>query len=133
LRRSVRQHGVDVVDRDAGAGAAIARRHDVEVLLHGQVGEDPAPLGQQPQAAREAVADGALVDPLAGQPDLPFARRQQAQNGLQRGRLAGAVVAEEGEDLPGVEREGHVVDHRAIAVARDQMLDLEQHQIAPPK
>ena len=34
---------------------------------------------------------------------------------------------------PGIEREGHVVDHRAIAVTRDEILHLQQHQIAPPK
>ena len=54
---------------------------------------------------------------LAGEPDLAGVGRDRAAERLDQRRLAGAVVADDGEDLVGIEVEVGVVERDDAAVA----------------
>ena len=68
-----------------------------------------------PAAAR--VERRAEVHRLAVEPDLALVRVQGARERLDQRRLAGAVVADDGEDLARVELEVGAVDGGHVAVA----------------
>ena len=77
----------------------------------------------QAGAHRLARAGGGHV--LAGEAHLPGAR-QQAGHGAQQGGLAGAVGAEQRDDLAGADRELDVAQHDDLAVAGRQAAHLQQ-------
>jgi hypothetical protein len=78
-------------------------------------GDDPTP-----QALAGALVEAVHVTPLhehlAGDPGSHG--RMEAENRAEGDALAGARFAEEGEDLPGFEREGHVVHRTHDTVTR---------------
>jgi hypothetical protein len=89
-----------------------------QVVHHGQAGEDPASFRHVRDAQFDDRLRGQAIDPLAGELDAPALRMQEARDGPQRGRLAGAVGAEDDPDLarkdferrPGHGRHGAVGD-----------------------
>jgi hypothetical protein len=60
------------------------------------------------------------VQRLAVQLDLAFVGRDGAADRLDQRRLAGAVVADDGEDFAGIEVEIGVIERGDAAVALDQ-------------
>ena len=84
-------------------------RHEVrahlEILEHGQVREDAAPLGRHRDAARDERVRGHAGDVLAVEHRRgPLCGVEQAGDRAQRRRLAGAVGADQRDDLAGVDR-----------------------------
>src|SRR5207248_2090729 len=70
-----------------------------EVLLDGELREEVAPLGEMGDAVAHHLRRAELVDSLAVESDLTRVGMDQAADGAQRGRLAGAVGAEQGDHL----------------------------------
>ena len=79
-------------------------RAHFEILEHGQVGEDAAPFGRHRDAARHELVSGQPGDVLALEADAPAPRREQPGDGAQRRGLAGAVGADQRDDLAGLDR-----------------------------
>jgi hypothetical protein len=108
----------------------------VEVLLDGEVGEHPALLGDERDAVHRNVLGVTPRDALAVEPDLTRAhlRRHRARDGAQRRRLAGAVPAQEGADLPLIDRQRQLPEDVALVVVGVDGVDLEQaHSSTPPR
>ncbi len=92
-----------------------------EVLVHGQVLEHAAPFHHLEDAPADDVLRIHLLDAHAVQldgavGDFALLRAQEARDGFERGALARAVGAEQGDDLPlrhlereALEDEDHVV------------------------
>ena len=94
-----------------------------QVLLHGQRGEDLPPLGH--------LADAQIADAMAGQPgDVPAAkgdaaraRRLDAGDGADQARLAGAVGADDGDELALLRLERDAVQRLRVAVVQIEPFD----------
>src|SRR3954470_8720021 len=106
------QHGAERGKKDeellhSPGRCADARRlaSDFEVLGHREVGEDAPVLGHVAEPEPGNLVRRAPVDARALEADLARARLDEAHQRLERGRLAGAVAAEEGHDLASVDRE----------------------------
>jgi hypothetical protein len=72
---------------------------------------------------------GAVVqvgDRHAEEVDLAAQHRDETEQALDERRLARAVGAEQGHHLTGGQREGHVVDDDAIAVAEGGVTDVDE-------
>ena len=65
------------------------------------------------------------MDTVAVDEDLPLVRDQGPRKRLDQRRLAGAVVADDGQDLSGVELEIGAIQGRDVAVALDQATGLD--------
>ena len=96
------QHREEVVgdlERVATAVRAAGREPEAEVLLDRELAEDPPALRHERHAcARDRL--GALPPQRApAQPDLAGRRRHDAHDRVQRRRLAGAVRADQADDL----------------------------------
>ena len=107
-------------------GPAVERGVQLHRLAH------PHPVGQR--AVLELDAD-ALVElvPVAAGVEAEHADRAavggaQARDALDRRGLAGAVAAEDAEDLPGAHREAHVVHGDRRAVRLVQMGDVDHRR-----
>ena len=103
-----------VASRSARSGSSVATawrpkasREKARFSRHGEVFPEAEPLGHVAQApARLAVGR------CAEQAHRPRARRQQAEQQADQGRLAGAVGAQQADDLAGQHGEVDVVDGR---------------------
>src|SRR5439155_409132 len=87
-----------------------------EVLVHGQVLEDAAPFHHLEDSPPHDLLRLELVDALAFQldgaiGDLAFLSAQEAGDGLERGALARAVGAEQGDDLPRWHLQREALEH----------------------
>ena len=60
----------------------------------------------------------------------PPSGREQRRQHLDGGGLAGAVGSEEGEDLPGLDVEGHAVDGFDLAEGLGQVLDVDHEDLS---
>ncbi len=97
-----------------------------QVLTHRQIGEDPAPAGHVGQTCSghpHRIGPG-HVPPA--QVHLAPTRRRQPGDRPQEGRLPGAVGAEHGQYLAGVQREIHSVQDVIAAVAHLEPGALQQ-------
>ena len=87
------------------------------------------------ERAREAAAADfkglEAVDAFALEEDLPSRGRVVAVDDVEDGRLAGAVRADEPEDLPLLDRKGHVADGLEAAETFRDVLQLEEAHEAP--
>ena len=97
-------------------GGDVERRRDGEVLVD----------GLDPGAPR--VAWRAEVHALAVEADLPLVRLQCSRERLDQCRLAGAVVADDREDLARVELEVGPVQRDDVSVALDDPARLEDRR-----
>src|SRR3954453_18667286 len=126
-----REERVDAVDvlADPGAVAAGERAH-LEVLEDRHPREDAPPLGRLgdpdlgDRVARQALDVAAVED------DPPGPRRDDARDGPQRRRLAGAVGADQRDDLALVDLERDALQRLDRAVERVDVLDDEDRVVA---
>src|SRR5919108_181433 len=126
LRLALGQHPPEVED-DHPLGQAHHRLHDVLEGGHGPEGQGglhhhrdpppPDPVGEEP------------VDPLAGQRHRPGGGALQAADGPEERALAGAVGADDGEDLALIDPEADTVDGREATEALGQRVDREQRHV----
>ena len=93
-----------------------------------EAGED-GPLLRHEAERRLAPLVQRGVGRTPEQIDLALERRQLAGEREQGGRLAGAVGAEQRDDLPGIDVQVDVADGRQIAVAGREVVGLE-HALA---
>ena len=86
----------------------LAHLRQDEVLLDGQAADDAPVLGHELDAGLGRLVRLQRVQRLAGEPDLAALHRRRfgARDGAERRGLAGAIAAEQSEDLalPHVER-----------------------------
>src|SRR5207248_1049906 len=94
----------------------VERGGDGEVLVHGL---DPDAAGVE----RRAEADVLAVDE-----DLALVRLERARERLDQRRLAGPVVADDGDDLAGVEVEIGARERDDLAAALDEPARLEDRR-----
>src|SRR6185295_15984968 len=119
-----REHGEDVVESSFRL-AARAREEaaDLEVLEHAQAGEDLPPLGDLADA--EVAGDMRLAagNVLPLELDFPGAGLLDAGDGADERGLAGAVGADDGDDLALRHLERNVGEGLSIAVVQIQIPD----------
>jgi hypothetical protein len=97
---------------------------EVQVLPAGEERIERRLLQRDADDAPDLVALGRDVEAADGR--MPSARRQESDEHLDRGRLAGAVRAEEAVDLPGLDVQVDAVDGaRSLLVLADETLDLD--------
>ena len=105
-------------------------RAEVEVLRHRHPVEDLATFGGLADAELDHLVAGDAVDGAALVDDLARHRAQQAGDGAQRGRLAGAVGPDQGHDLAGVDGEIQLLHGGDVAVVDADALQLEDGLLA---
>ena len=112
---------------EIGDGDAAERRHQ-EVLAHGEVREDPSTLGDRahPGAGQRIRGDAGRI--VAGDPQRPAGRPHQPAGDLERGRLAGAVRPEHGDDLAGSDGDADAVEDFDRAVAGVHVAQFEERR-----
>jgi hypothetical protein len=96
--------------RRRNAVAAAQVRAEGDVLEHGHRADHLDVLEGARDAAPRDLARRQRVDPLAEQDHLAARRRQHAGDEVEGGRLAGAVRADQAEDLARADLEADVVD-----------------------
>ena len=81
-----------------------------------------------------------MRDLVAVDEDLPAVRRMRARQHAHQGRLAGAVAADEPDDLAGVEVDGHVPDGVDATEGDADVAHLDErrslrdgHRLSPPQ
>ncbi len=109
--------------RLALAGEPIGAGEEVEVLGDRQLAVERELLRHVADALARRGARRAQVD--AGDAQRAAGRRQQAAEHAEGGRLAGAVGAEQAEDLAGLDLEADVVDGGEGAELAHQIADLD--------
>src|SRR5438445_2664095 len=90
-----------------GAPPGPRPRGDLDVLGHGEVGEDPAVLRRPPDAEPRDLVRPAAVDGLAAELDRARARAQVPHDRAQGRRLPRAVPADEADHLARTHAERH--------------------------
>src|SRR6185503_4448566 len=118
-RRELRKQLEDVLQRVTVAvapPAPAAERPHAQVLLHGEVREDLAALGDVPDPAGDPLfrAPAAQVRPVEGDPSR--ADRQEPHDGFEEGRLAYPVTSHEADHAARGDLEGDVPEHLALPV-----------------
>src|SRR5262249_43561620 len=101
-----------------------------EILAHGQPVEDPPALGDVGDALEDDLVGWATGQALALEDHATPARGQESRDGLERGGLAGAVVAEGGHDPAAIHAEGHALQSVNLAVIHVEAVNVQQG--APP-
>ena len=96
------------------AGRRLGAEHDV--LGHGEVGHEHEVLVHHPDPPVERVTGRPEVDLLVADVDLPVGARDEAEHDAHQRRLAGAVLAEQGVDLAGLNVEVDVVERDKVPV-----------------
>ena len=109
------------------AGVAAQMRADRDVLQHGHVGHQLDVLEGPGDAELCHLLRRRVVDLLAEHRDRAAGGGQHAGDQVEGRALAGAVGADQRDDLAGLDVEGNVVDgdHAAELLAR--VVDLQQH------
>ena len=111
----------------AACGIDIAAH--LEVLAHRHGREYVLLLWHISDTHAADVAWRATADALAVHEDAAASRLEQPGNGFEQRRFAGAVGPDDTDDLAGVDREIHALQHFVGgAVADDQAFDAEQAQ-----
>ena len=113
-----------------GAAGAWGLAADLQVLGHGQVGEDAAFLGHVAEAGAGDAVGFPAGDVGAGEVDAAGGGADDADQRLHGGALAGAVAAEQDQDLAGGEGEGDALQDVGAAVIGVEV-GQRQHQWPP--
>ena len=106
------------------AGIPIGIGAGPEIVLDGHLGEHPPPLHHLADPSSHPVRRVLLGDVFAVEADLSLGHLalmdvEQAGDGAKRGRLAGAVGAEQGDDLPIRDLEGDPAQNQHNVVVDD--------------
>src|SRR5919198_3450795 len=109
-----------VVARPARGGA------EAQVLRHRQAREDPPALGREADAAADHALRRQVADLAPVELDRPGARPVQADDRHERGRLAGAVRAQERHDLALADAQVYVPHGHDRPVARGEPAHLQE-------
>ena len=120
---------VDHVGVVLAAPAALPGRH-AQVVLHAQVGEDPLAAGHLGHAEAGDLVGRQVGDVAPVEDDGAVVGLDHPADGPQQGRLAGAVGADEGDDLPLADLDGHVGQHNDAVVAHAELAHGQQRQPA---
>ena len=107
-----RGHALELL-APASPRQSVDAREEVQVLAYAQVAVERELLGHVAHAS--AGGAGGLVQVEAGHAGTAGGRPQQAAHHLERGRLAGAVGAQQAEDLAAADAEGDLVGGREVA------------------
>ena len=127
LGEQLQDPGPAGLGRLAGQGVA----GHPQVVLHGQVREQPAALGDDRDAGladalRAPAGEVCLVEADGSGPGP-----QDAADGQDQGGFARAVRAEEGGNLAGRDLDGHLLDHGAAAALDGEVLDFQGAHAIP--
>src|SRR5205814_4368388 len=98
---------------------------ETQVLGHGEVGEDAPALGQGAHAGPGQAVGGDAVDVAAHDVEAAVRGREVAGHRLGHRALAGAVGADEGDDLSPPDAPRHPVQHLEGAVPGDNVTQLQ--------
>src|SRR5262249_43918780 len=126
-----REQRVDAIDVLADRLRVLAREGaHLEVLQHGHAREDAAPLRRVGDADRGDGVTGHRLDLAPLEHDPPAARRDDARDRAQRRGLAGAVGADQRDDLALVDLDRDALERLDRAVVRVDLLDDEDGALA---
>ena len=100
------------------------RREEAQVFARGQPVVEIARVGEDPDLALARRGRGEPV--LAAEPHASGARTGEPRQELEEGRLAGAVGAQDQQEVAAVEIERDVVEREARTVDAGQSLDAQQ-------
>ena len=114
----------DLIETPPAVGLRRCDPCEPEVLLDGQVAEDPPPFRHHHHAHPRACRRVAPGDVVAVEANGAARRSEQSGDRVQQRRLAGAVGTDEGDDLTRVDTERHGVQRRDRAVTRGETIDL---------
>ena len=106
---------------------------DAQVFLDAQRGKQPSPFRRQSDAALEDMRRRKPADRLAGEAHRLARRRNEAGQGLQQRRFAGAVGADNGDGLAGLERDVDAVERLEVAVEGGEAGGREQAHTGDPR
>ena len=115
---------VDARKRPRAGAAELAA--DEEVLLDCERGEQPPPLRHEGDAARDGAIGRTAADRGAVEADGVAARAHQPGDAREQRALAGAVGADHGYGLAGLDLHRHREQRLEIAVERVEPVDFEQ-------
>ena len=99
---------------------------DAQIFPHRQFGKDLGDLEGPRHAAPDAARRQQMRDVLAVENDAARCRREEAGDQIEEGRLAGAVRADDGAQLAGLDRHRDIVDGDQAAEMLRDVFDLEQ-------
>src|SRR5687768_1976059 len=128
--RAVRETGeADVLEQLLGAAvAAPGLRTDLHVVEHGERRPERDVL----EGARDPALDDSVhrraEQIVAVEDDAALVGFVQAGDHVERGRLPGAVGADQADDLAGGDVEGHAVERDDAAEATGDVLDREERR-----
>ena len=103
-----------------------------QIFFDGHGAEQLAPLRHLGEARAHDGRRGQAADGAAVIADCAARRRHQAHHGVEQGRLAGAVGADQRDDLAGRDGQRYLAQHRRAAIAARHALELKQRAHAPP-
>ena len=98
---------------------------EFEVVADIELRKDVAALRDVNNAGIEHLPRREIRDVAPGEGDLTATHRQQAENGLEHGRFAGAIRADYGRDPAGTDARGSPVQDRHLAVAGNDVVECE--------
>src|SRR5262245_32721272 len=130
LRVTLLQAGEELehaIDGPAGCAAAFrSPRRDAEVFAYTEAAEHAPALWHQPDAFARDHIRRQPTDLLAVKTDRASPRPEKAHDRVHAGGLARTVAAEQAEQPPRLQREGHAVQHVAVAVKGVDADDFER-------
>ena len=126
------QHREEIEDPLERPAAGARRRRmvdrDAEIVFDGHAGEQAPPFGDDRHALRNHAVRLRPADRAALEAHHVGGNAQQAHDRFQQGRLAGAVGADQGDDLAGADLEVYAVERLEVAVAGDQPVGRQQRR-----
>jgi hypothetical protein len=104
---------------------------ELEVLEHRQLAEQAAVLRHDRQAAGDPRRHVHVVDLLAVEQHAPASRAHDAEDRLQRRRLARGVAAEQADQLAGADLERDPFEDPHLAVVGGDVVERQQRRPVP--
>ena len=100
----------------------------IDIVLDAERRKRPHQLEGAPDAAARRCGRGRALDALAGKRDRALIGRDLAGDHVEQGGLAGAVGADDGEELAGPDAEAHGVERLQAAKALAHRIDRQQRR-----